>query len=334
MNYLNMKKFRAFIVNKDKENKQFNKFIDLKIDDLMEGNIIIEVKYSSLNYKDGLAITGNSPIVKSWPMIPGIDFCGRVLESNDSEYNAGDKVILTGWGVGEKHYGGFSQIAKVKSDWLVKLPNKMNEQHAMIIGSAGLTSMLCVMEIRNILNVCDGDILVTGSSGGVGSFAVYILSKLGYNVIASTGKRNESEYLKKLGATSIIDRSELNSKHKPLDKVRWSGVIDSVGSSTLANAISHTKYGGIVVSTGLAQGADLNTTVFPFILRAVTLKGVESVFIKKEKRVEAWNKLSELIDDDYLNTIKSVKPMSDLNELGNLIVDGKIKGRVVIDVNS
>ena len=326
--------FKAFILEKDSKGNQKNSIVDIGFDDLMDGDVIVKIAYSSVNYKDGLAITGKIPVIKQWPMIPGVDFSGTVIESNNNDYKEGDKVILNGWGVGEKHFGGFAQYARVNSKWLIKLPEELDEKKAMIIGSAGYTAMLCVMAIEQSLEPYDSNnILVTGASGGVGSFSVYILSKLGFKVIASTGKINESDYLKELGAKDIIDRNELIDNGKPLNKQLWDGVIDSVGSKTLSYAISTTKYGGIIASTGLAQGPELNTTVFPFILRSITLKGIDSVVTPKEIREKAWERLALLVSDKTFINISEIKGLSDLNQVGMDIINGKIKGRIVVDVN-
>ena len=328
------KKFKAFFVNKDQKNNQINKILDISKSELMDGNVVVKVNYSSLNYKDGLAITGKIPVIKSWPMIPGVDFSGEVLESSHSNIKVGDEVILNGWGVGEKHYGGYSEIARVNGDWLIKLPKKFSQEQAMIIGSAGYTAMLCVMAIQNDIKPTDGEILVTGASGGVGSVAVHLLSTLGYSVVASTGKDNEYEYLISIGAKKVIDRKNLDKQNpKPLAKETWAGAIDSVGGNTLSNILSETKYGGVIASTGLAQSHVLNTTVFPFILRNITMKGIDSVQTLIEKRKLAWDKLAELINIKLLESMKIVKKLDDLNFMGNEIIKGKVTGRVVIKIS-
>ena len=329
------KKFKAFIVRKDLNGVQKSNVEDINYASLMNGDVTVKVAFSCVNYKDGLAITAKIPIIKQWPMIPGVDFSGTVIESKNKLFKNGDRVILNGWGVGEKHFGGYSQYARVNPNWLIKIPNPLDELKSMIIGSAGYTAMLCVMAVEEIKKNTNEKphILVTGASGGVGSFSVYLLSKLGFTVTASTGKLSEKNYLTELGATNVIERNELNDNKKPLNKQLWDGVIDSVGSSTLSYALSTTRYGGIVASTGLAQGAELNTTVFPFILRAITLKGIDSVYAPKKLRDIAWKKLANLVDNKTFQRISVIKNMSDLNNIANKIINGKIKGRVVIDVN-
>ncbi len=326
-------KFKAFVLSKDRKNNQIGNIKNLLLDDLMEGDVTIKIKYSSFNYKDGLAIAGTKPIIKTWPMIPGVDFCGKVIKSESSNFQVNDKVILNGWGVGEKYYGGFSEYARVKSEWLLKLPEKFTEEQAMIIGSAGYTSMLCVMSIIEDISPSKGEVLVTGASGGVGSIAVHLLSKLGYDVVASTGKVEENDFLKKIGAFRILDRKEIGSINiTPLSKQIWAAAIDTVGGNTLSNILSQIKYGGVVAATGLAQSANLNTTVYPFILRNITLKGIDSVYAPLNKRIKAWSMLSDLVDRKFLNTIKIVKKFEDLKNLSNEIIKGKIKGRIVIKI--
>ena len=326
-------KFKALILSKDKNNNQKCVLKKIAFDDLMQGNVTIKIKFSSLNYKDGLAISGKKPIIKKWPMIPGVDFCGEVVQSNSLNFKIHDKVILNGWGVGETHFGGFSEYARVKSEWLLKLPEKFTEEQAMIIGSAGYTSMLCVIAIMKDVPTSMGEILVTGASGGVGSIAVHLLSKLGYDVVASTGKIEENEFLKNIGANRIIDRNQIGAKAlKPLSSQIWGGAIDTVGGITLSNILSQTKYGGLVAATGLAQSAILNTTVYPFILRNITLKGIDSVYTPIKTRIKVWKKLSELIDYDFLDNIKVIKNFSDLKNISSKIINGKIKGRVVIKI--
>lgn len=331
----NIHKFKALLLEKVSNNgPQKSNIVDMNIDDLMSGDVTIKIAYSCLNYKDGLAITGKIPVVKLWPMIPGVDFSGTVISSKNNLFKSGDKVILNGWGVGEKHFGGYSQYARVNADWLIKIPDGLDELDSMIIGSAGYTAMLCVMAVEELKNKkSKPHILVTGASGGVGSFSVFILSKLGFEVTASTGKLNEKDYLIGLGANRVINRSELTDNEKPLNKQIWDGVIDSVGSKTLSYALSSTRYGGIIASTGLAQGPELNTTVFPFILRAIVLKGIDSVMASKELRDIAWKKLSTLLDINTLKKICKIRTLAEVNEVATDIVNGQIKGRVVIDVN-
>jgi acrylyl-CoA reductase (NADPH) len=310
-------------------------FVDLTDDDLMEGDVTVRVDYSTLNYKDGLALTGKAPVVRKWPLIPGIDFSGLVETSSHPEFKPGDRVILNGWGVGETHDGGFAQKARVKGDWLVKAPDAIDNARAMAIGTAGYTAMLCVLALeKGGLTPNSGDIIVTGAAGGVGSVATAILAKLGYRVIASTGRvDSEGDYLKSLGAAEIIDRAELSSPGRPLGKERWAGGVDAVGSHTLANVLAQTKYGGVVAACGLAQGMDLPASVAPFILRSVTLAGVDSVMRPKPERISAWNRLATDLDFGLLDTLTSQAVLDDVPDLGRQIVDGKVRGRVVIDVN-
>ena len=287
-----------------------------------------------MNYKDGLALTGAAPVVRAWPMIPGIDFVGTIESCDSDRFNPGDKVILNGFGMGEAHLGGYAQRARVNSDWLVALPDGITPLQSMAIGTAGYTAMLCVMAIEEGCKPGDGEILVTGAAGGVGSVAIAILSKLGYNVVASTGRASEEAYLKQLGATRIIDRNELNDKGRPLDKEKWAGVVDAVGSHTLANAISQTRYGGVVAACGLAQGADLPLTVMPFILRGITLRGIDSVMAPLAVREAAWARLAKDLDLQQLEKMTTVKKLEDVAELGASILAGQTRGRIVIDVNA
>ena len=275
------KNFKAFVV--ENKNKMGIKTID--INSLDQGNVIVKVSYSSFNFKDGLAIIGKIPIFKKYPMIPGVDFSGTVIESDSKLFKPKQKVILNGWGVGEKHTGGFSQIARVKSDWLISLPNKITAKQAMIIGSAGYTAALCVLTIKNKLKPNEGFIIVTGASGGVGSIAVNLLSNLGYDVIALSAKNKE--YLLKLGAKKVLNRKDYKINKKPLSDQKWAGCIDTVGGDILSNILTEIKYDGIVASTGLAKSPELNTTVYPFILRNITLSGVDCVYTNKSKRIKA-----------------------------------------------
>ena len=302
---------------------------------LQEGDVTVKVDYSTLNYKDGLAITNKSPVVRKWPMVPGIDFAGTVEQSSHADYKAGDKVILNGWGVGETHWGGLAQKARVKGDWLVPLPSQLTTKQAMALGTAGYTAMLCVMRMEQLGVTKDqGEILVTGASGGVGSVAIAILSEWGYQVVASTGKLNEADYLKSLGATEVIDRATLSAPGKPMQKERWAGVVDSVGSHTLANACAQTKYGGVVTACGLAQGLDLPGSVAPFILRGVTLAGIDSVMAPKALRVKAWGKLGCNIVASKLDAITQEIGLGDAIAAAGDLMAGKIRGRVVVNVNT
>ncbi|WP_025898189.1 acrylyl-CoA reductase (NADPH) [Sneathiella glossodoripedis] len=325
---------KAILITND--NDTYNaQLTEVAEDQLPEGDVTVSIDYSTLNYKDGLAITGKSPVVRKFPMVPGVDFAGTVEQSAHPDYKPGDKVVLNGWGVGEVHWGGLAQKARLKGDWLVPLPDRFDSRQAMAIGTAGYTSMLCVMALENQgVTPNDGDILVTGAVGGVGSVAVSLLAKLGYSVIASTGRREEAEYLKSLGAKEIIDRSELSEKGRPLGKERWAGAIDTVGSHTLANVCASTKYGGTVAACGLAQGFDLPATVMPFILRGVILNGVDSVMCPREKRIEAWNRLAKDLDISHLEMMASEIPLGDAIATAKSLLDGSVKGRVIVNVNA
>ncbi|MFT3966249.1 MAG: MDR family oxidoreductase [Sphingobium sp.] len=302
---------------------------------LPEGDVTIDVEYSTLNYKDGLAITGSSPVVRKFPMVPGIDLVGTVRESSNGEFKAGDKVVLNGWGVGEGHWGGLAQVARLKGDWLIPLPAAFSPKQAVSIGTAGYTAALCVDALVNFGVTPDqGEILVTGATGGVGSVAVALLKKAGFTVAASSGKASEHDYLTKLGASTIIDRAELSEKGKPLQKERWAGVVDSVGSHTLANAVAQTKYRGAVAACGLAQGADFPATVMPFILRGVSLLGIDSVNAPKAPRLAAWDRLAKDLDASALELIAATEiGLSDAIQAGSDILAGKVRGRIVVDVN-
>ena len=301
---------------------------------LMDGDVTIDVAYSTLNYKDGLAITGSSPVVRKFPMVPGIDLAGTVRETSHGDWQAGDKVVLNGWGVGEAHWGGLAQVARLKGDWLVPLPTAFTEKQAMAIGTAGYTAALCVEAlVKAGVEPGQGEVLVTGATGGVGSVAVALLKKAGFSVVASTGKSAEGDYLKTLGADGTIDRAELSEKGKPLQKERWAGVVDSVGSFTLANACAQTRYGGAVAACGLAGGADFNGTVMPFILRGVRLLGVDSVMAPRPKRLEAWARLARDLDPALLETIATEVSLGESIAAAADLLAGKVRGRVVVDVN-
>ncbi len=325
--------FKGILINKVDADYQ----VELtEVDDsiLPEGDVIVDIQYSSLNYKDALAITGRSPVVRRFPMIPGIDFVGTVADSSHTEFEVGMAVVLNGWGVGEVHMGGLAQKAKVKGDWLVPLPSAFDAKQAMAIGTAGYTAMLCVLALeKHGVTPNQGDILVTGAAGGVGSVAVAILSKLGYRVVALTGRPEESDYVINLGAAEIIDRSELSGPGKPLGKERWAGVVDVVGSHVLANACASTKYGGVVTACGLAGGMDFPATVAPFILRGVSLIGVDSVMCPKEKRLEAWERLGQDLDLSKLGSIAHEITLSEAINTAQALLDGKVRGRVIVDVN-
>lgn len=327
--------FNALVLNKIENQKATGKVEELEISNLPEGDVLINVDYSTINYKDALAISSSSPIVKNYPMVPGIDFAGIVAESSHKNFKSGDKVILNGYGVGEKHWGGMSQKARVNGNWLVKLPEKFSTKQAMAIGTAGYTSMLCVLALEKTgLTPDKGEILVTGASGGVGSVAISLLAKLGYQVCASSGRTEYSEYLKSLGAHNIINRSELSEKGRPLGKEIWAGAIDSVGSYTLANICASTKYGGTVAACGLAQGFDFPSTVMPFILRGVTLVGVDSVYCPLDDRIVAWKRLATDLNLDHLESMTSTVALSEVYDTAHNMLSGKTHGRIIVDVNS
>ena len=289
--------FRAILNDRDEEKKQSVRVTDLTEADLMEGDVTVAVEATTINYKDGLAITGKAPVVRRFPLVPGIDLAGTVVSSSNPDWREGDKVILNGWGTGETHHGAFAGLSRVKGEWLVRLPDGMTAHEAMAVGTAGYTAMLCVMALERHGIVPDrGPVVVTGAAGGVGSVAVAVLSKLGHHVIASTGRTSEADYLKNLGAVEIISRDELSGPAKPLGKERWAGGVDAVGSHTLANVLSMTSYGGAVAACGLAQGMDLPASVAPFILRGVSLLGVDSVMAPREIRLEAWRRIGEDLD--------------------------------------
>ncbi|MWN32792.1 MULTISPECIES: acrylyl-CoA reductase (NADPH) [unclassified Gilliamella] len=299
-----------------------------------QGDTLIQVAYSSINYKDALALTNKSPVVRQWPMVPGIDGVGCVVECASGRYQKGEQVILNGWGCGETHWGCLSQYAYLKSDWLIPLPNNLTPYQAMVIGTAGYTAALCVERIVDFgIKPHHGMVLVTGASGGVGSVAISLLARLGYQVTASTSKIDEAHYLQKLGAVNVIDSQTLKEAGKPLQKEQWSAVVDAVGSHTLANACAQTQYGGIVACCGLAQGMDLPATVAPFILRGVTLAGVDSVMASYDKRVSAWQLLSQQLDAQTLANIGQTVTLNECVEVANNMIAGQIKGRYVVDVN-
>lgn len=327
--------FNALLINRSEDKKISASLETIDESQLPEGDVIVDIDYSTLNYKDGLAITGAAPVVRKYPMVPGIDFVGTVSESSNPNWKTGDKVILNGWGVGEGHWGGLSQKAKVKGKWLIAKPESLTPYQTMAIGTAGYTAMLCVMALQDHgVKPEDGEILVTGANGGVGSFAIAILSAYGYDVVASTGRPEEMDYLTELGAKSSINRSELSEPGKPLDKERWAGVVDAVGSHTLANACAQTKYGGTVAACGLAQGFDFPSTVMPFILRGVTLAGIDSVNAPLEKRQKAWNKLAETLKPEVYEKVVKKIALSDAIKVAGELLEGKVRGRVVVDVNS
>jgi acrylyl-CoA reductase (NADPH) len=308
-------------------------FVDFDEKDLMAGDVDVRVSYSTVNYKDGLALTGKSPVVRRFPMIPGIDFAGTVEASRHPEFKPGDKVVLNGWGVGETHLGGYAQRARVSGDWLIGLPAGFSEAEAMAIGTAGYTAMLSLMAIeRHGMRPELGPALVTGASGGVGSVAIALLAKAGWHVIASTGRPQEASYLKELGAAEIIDRAELSEGGKPLMAERWAAGIDSVGSRTLANALAHTKAEGAIAACGLAQGIDLPATVAPFILRGVSLLGINSVMVAKPRRVEAWQRLANELDHAKLAQMTSTIPFAQVIDAGKALLENRLHGRTVVEI--
>lgn len=298
---------------------------------LPEGDVTIDVEYSSLNFKDGLAITNRGPVVRQWPMVPGIDGTGTVRQSSHPRWREGDQVILNGWGVGETHKGCLAQRARLRGDWLVRRPPALSARQAMAIGTAGYTAMLCTMAIEDHgLRPGDGEVLVTGATGGVGSVAVTLLSRLGYRVVAATGKVAEADYLRELGASCVVDRTELTQPGKPLQKERWAAVVDCVGSHTLANACAQTRYGGLVAACGLAQGSDLPLTVMPFILRGVVLHGVDSVMAPLQLRERAWSRLAGELDLSRLDAIATEVPLTAAIEYARRLMDGQVRGRIVV----
>ncbi len=326
-------RFRALVLDKT-EDGQAVSFKTLTIDVLMPGDTVVAPSYSTLNYKDGLALTGAAPVVRSFPMIPGIDLAGEVISCDSGAYAPGDKVILNGWGLSESHFGGYAERARVKADWLVRLPEGLTERQAMAVGTAGYTAMLCVLALEDGGVTADqGPVLVTGASGGVGSVAIALLARLGFAVTASTGRTEEADYLKSLGASEIIPRDELSGKPRALNKERFAGVVDSVGSTTLANALSMTKYGGTVAACGLAGGMDLPTSVAPFILRGVKLIGIDSVMAPKPRREAAWARLAQDLDLKKLETMITDVPLSEITEWGPKILKGQTRGRVVVDIS-
>lgn len=325
--------FSAIVIDKT-DNGQTVAVQQIDEAQLPEGDVTIDVDYSTLNFKDGLAITGSSPVVRKFPMVPGIDLAGTVRASSHADWKAGDKVVLNGWGVGEGHWGGLAQVARLKGDWLVPLPAAFTPRQAMAIGTAGYTAALCVDAlVKAGVTPDQGEVLVTGATGGVGSVAVALLKKAGFTVVGSTGKASEAAYLQQLGADSIIDRAELSEKGKPLQKERWAGVVDSVGSFTLANACAQTRYGGAVAACGLAQGADFPATVMPFILRGVRLLGVDSVMAPKPLRLAAWERLARDLDPALLDVIAAEIGLGEAVTAASDLLEGKVRGRVIVDVN-
>jgi acrylyl-CoA reductase (NADPH) len=324
--------FDAIVIDK-MEDGQTVGYRQLATSDLPEGEVLVDVAFSTLNYKDALAITGAGPVVRSFPMVPGIDFSGIVKDSTHPGFREGDRVVLNGWGVGETHWGGLAGQARVKGDWLVPLPDGIGLRQAMAIGTAGYTAMLCVMALERLgLSPDAGEVVVTGAAGGVGSIATALLAARGHNVAAVTGRMNETEYLKDLGATSIVDRAELTGEVRPLSKERWAGAVDVAGSTVLANLLSSMKYRGVVAACGLAAGMDLPSSVAPFILRGVTLAGVDSVMCPKAERIDAWAHLAGELDFAKLNAMTEEVAFSDVTSVAPRFLEGGIRGRIVVPV--
>ena len=325
--------FKAILIDKQ-DGAQSVRLAELDEGQLPEAPVSVRVEYSTLNYKDGLAITGKSPVVRKFPMVPGIDFAGVVETSASDAWRAGDRVLLNGWGVGEGHWGGLAQKARVNPAWLQRLPERFSAQQAMAIGTAGYTAALCVEAlVKQGLTPDRGEVLVTGASGGVGSVAISLLARAGFNIVASTGKASEGDYLKSLGARQVMDRNELSQPGKPLQKERWAAVVDSVGSHTLANACAQTRYRGLVAACGLAQGMDFPASVAPFILRGVSLLGIDSVMAPRELREPAWNRLARDLEPAALDRIEKLIGLGEVVAAAQDIVAGKVRGRIVVDVN-
>lgn len=327
-----MATFKAWVVEKDEAGQNL-RFTDFDEANLMDGDVTVRVTHSTLNYKDGLAMTGRSPVVRRFPMIPGIDFSGVVESSEHPDYEPGDAVVLTGWGVGESHLGAYAERARVKGDWLVPLPDGLKPKEAMAVGTAGYTAMLCVMALdAHGIKPSDGPAIVTGASGGVGSVAVALLARAGWHVIAVTGRAGEADYLTSLGASEILDRAELANPGKPLAKERWAAGIDAVGSTTLANLLAATKADGAIAACGLAGGMDLPTSVAPFILRGVSLFGINSVTTPLSKRRQAWARIAKELDRDLLARMTSTVPLAQVGALAEDILAGRIRGRTVVTI--
>ena len=323
--------FKGILINKD-DNGYRAELADIDDSQLPVGDVTVRVSHSTLNYKDGLAITGKGPIVRQFPMVPGVDLAGTVEDSSDPDFKPGDPVLLNGWGVGEGHWGGLAQKARLQGKWLIPLPSTFTPAQAMAIGTAGYTAMLAIMALeKNGVTPDKGEVLVTGANGGVGSFAIALLAKLGYRVVASTGRVSESEYLTSLGAADIIDRATLAEPGRPLAKERWAGAIDSVGSHTLANICASTRYWGTVATCGLAQGMDFPASVAPFILRGVTLAGIDSVMRPRQDRIDAWARLARDLDVSLLPLISREIGLSEVIETAHQLMDGQVRGRIVVD---
>jgi len=324
--------FAAYLVEKTDDGQSLRR-AELRLDDLMEGDVTVDVEWSTLNYKDGLALTGASPVVRRFPLVPGIDFAGTVEASADPRYKPGDKVVLNGWGVGEAHHGGYAGKARVSGDWLVPLPEGLSTRQAMAVGTAGYTAMLCVMALQDHgIKPADGDILVTGAAGGVGSIATAILANLGHRVVAVTGRPEQEEFLRSLGASDIAPRSDFADKARPLGKELWAGAVDVAGGNTLANVLSQVKRGGAVAACGLAESMSLPTSVAPFILRGVALYGIDSVMASFEKRQRAWEGIVQHLDAGLLESLTTEVDFADLPALGEQILKGQVRGRLVVQL--
>jgi len=325
--------FKAILIDKQ-DGAQSVRLAELDEAQLPEAPVSVRVEYSTINYKDGLAITGKSPVVRKFPMVPGVDFAGVVETSTSDAWRAGDRVLLNGWGVGEGHWGGLAQKAHVNPAWLQRLPERFTAQQAMAIGTAGYTAALCVEALlKHGLTPDRGEVLVTGASGGVGSVAISLLARAGFNVVASTGKAGEGDYLESLGAGQVMDRNQLSQPGRPMQKERWAAVVDSVGSHTLANACAQTRYRGLVAACGLAQGMDFPASVAPFILRGVSLLGIDSVMAPREQREPAWNRLARDLEPAALDRISKLIGLGEVVAAAQEIVSGKVRGRIVVDVN-
>jgi acrylyl-CoA reductase (NADPH) len=326
--------FKALLASKT-DDKTSTALVDFDEADLMPGDVTVAIDYSTVNYKAALAVSGRAPVIRHYPLIPGIDFAGTVQASSHAGFAVGDRVVANGWGLSQTHHGGFAQKARVSGDWLVKLPDVFSTRDAMAIGTAGYTAMLSVLALEHArVTPESGDVLVTGAGGGAGSIAIALLSKLGYRVIASTGRLAETDYLRQLGAAEVIDRRTLSEPGAPIAKERWAGAIDSVGSHTLANVLAQTRYRGAVAAFGLAQGTDLSASVLPFILRNVTLAGIDSVNAPQPVRLQAWARLAIDLDLDKLASVTSVVALAEMPRLADHVLQGQVRGRMVVDVNA
>lgn len=327
-----MKRFSAYLATKTEDGQSIGK-TEIGEHDLMDGDVTVRVEYSTLNYKDGLAMTNSAPIIRHYPLVPGIDFAGTVVASTHAGFKPGDRVVLNGYGVGESHSGGFAGIARVNGDWLVHLPDRISTRQAMAIGTAGYTAMLCVLALEHHgITPGDGKLLVTGAAGGVGSIAVAVLSRLGFAVTAATGRLQEADFLKKLGAVEVIDRKPFAVKARPLARETWAGAVDVAGGNTLANVLSQVQRDGAVAACGLAESMELPTTVAPFILRGVTLYGIDSVMCPMAKRLTAWQRLDTDLDKDLLESLSSEIAFDDLPEVSAAILRGQVRGRTIVKI--